>query len=206
MKLYGTKPSHFTRKARVVLAELKIDFQFIELKNLLETGKENFANNPLHMFPVLEDDTTWIVESDRISEYLIQKFGSESSLPKFWPESQFSQVELWNFQSIINGVMESAVHRIRAERSGVIDIDQYAFFRQEADVMRSGLAWIDSKMEGTNSFASSGFCYLDICLICLLDWAIFRDQIRDLSEFENLERFQTLHAERPSLKQTHPAL
>lgn len=206
MKLYGTKPSHFTRKNRVVFHELELDYEFVELSELLEVGKEKFAGNPLHMFPVLETKDNWLVESDRISEFLIEKFGSGTPLSQFMPEDRFSKIELWNFQSIINGVMESAVHRIRAQRSGITNIDQYPFFRQEREALISGLDWLNSNLDGVTSFSFSGFCYLDISLLCLLEWAIFREQIEDLAEYKNLMAFQAQHQDRASLRSTHPAL
>ncbi len=204
MKLYGTKPSHFTRKARIVLVELGIPFEFVELNRLLEVGADNFAKNPLHMFPVLEDGTEWIIDSDRICEYLIKGRGKNSGLVPFESQSQFTETELWNHQTIINGVMESAVHRIRASRSGLEELDRYPFFQQERAAFLEGFDWLNDRLKGHQSYSVSGFCYLDICLICLLDWAIFRKQIDNIEEYKSLSLFLQHHSDRFSLTSTHP--
>lgn len=205
MKLYGTYPSHFTRKVRILLEELGVDYEFQVLEKLLETGSEKFAKNPLHMFPVLEDGEAWIIESDVISAYTVEKHGENSEFLPLLPTAQERYLSL-NRLSIINGAMEAGVHRIRAARSGIENLDLFAFFRQEKESIAAALVWLEKDLGRRDSYSEAGFCYLDITLICLLEWLEYREFIRDLSAYPNLARFVKVHANRPSIARTHPRL
>ncbi len=90
MKLYGTYPSHFTRKVRIVLAELGIPHEFEVLASLMLTGPEHFAQNPLHQLPILVDGEKNIIESDIICEYLLEKYVDKApiGLKKFIPSPE----------------------------------------------------------------------------------------------------------------------
>lgn len=205
MKLYGTYPSHFTRKVRLLLNELKISYEFIVLDKLLETGPTHFARNPLHMFPVLEDGETWLIESDVIASYIVEKYGKNTIFSEILPPGE-ARFPALNRLSIINGGMEAGVHRIRATRSGIEDLDRFAFFRQEKAAIAAALDWLNADLGDQNSYSDRGFCYLDICLISFLEWLQFREFLRDLSAYPNLARFVKVHASRPSVAQTHPSI
>ncbi len=70
MKLIGSLTSPFVRKVRIVLAEKKIDYEFvIDSPWSPESGVANL--NPLGKIPVLAlDDDTSLFDSRVISEYL----------------------------------------------------------------------------------------------------------------------------------------
>ena len=123
-----TPPSHFTRKVRVLLQELRVPFEFVHLDKLLETGPEKFADNPLHMFPVLEHKGQRLIESDLICDYLIRNFGKGPQLESFMPEAAnecFDRQRL----AIMNGGMSAGVTLIRAKRSGIENLDGYEIGR-----------------------------------------------------------------------------
>ena len=70
MKLIGTPTSPYTRKARVVLAEKRIDYEFV-VDLPFEDATRVPAFNPLGKVPVLVlDDDTTIFDSRVIAEYL----------------------------------------------------------------------------------------------------------------------------------------
>ena len=77
MQLVGTPLSHFTRKVRIVAAELAIplDFQTLPATTGVMTGTPDaYANNPLMRVPILVDGETRILESDHIVRYLVGRF------------------------------------------------------------------------------------------------------------------------------------
>ena len=139
MQLYGTPPSHFTRKVRIVLQELGLPYEFVILSQLLEVGERHFAHNPLHMFPVLEDGDIRLFESDLICDYLISRYGAGKELNSFIP-SQKNQVKDRQRLAVMNGGMSAGVTLIRAKRSGIRDWAPFPYFRQE-------LASIDAALQ-----------------------------------------------------------
>lgn len=203
MKLYGTYPSHFTRKVRVVLQELKLEYDFEVLPNIMDVGAENFANNPLHMYPVLVDGSAHLIESDIICEYLIEKYGRESELARFLPCEENKYADLKRL-AIMNGAMASGVKLIRAKRSNIPNYDEYTFFKQEKASFLAALEWLNEDLGSHDSYYIGRFTMLDITLMCLCEWAVFREVIPNLRNYPNLQNFVDANHLRPSLESTHP--
>src|ERR671914_721283 len=90
MKLIGTPTSPYTRKARVVLAEKRIDYEFvIDVPYDAATAVPDF--NPLGKVPVLVlDDATTIFDSRVIAEYL----DNASPVTKLLPEETRHRIQV----------------------------------------------------------------------------------------------------------------
>ncbi len=201
MKVYGTYPSHFTRKVRIVLQELRIPYEFSILTNLMAVGEEHFANNPLHQLPILEDGTRKLVESDLICEYLLEKYGhGEMSV---YPEGDI--VEHKQRLAIMNGGMDSGVKIIRGQRNGISN--EYPFFQQERAALRSALRWLDMDL-GNKLFygPQKTLSLLELNLFCFLEWALFREMVETFDPYPNLKNFLAPHKNRPSFVRTHPSI
>lgn len=173
MKLFGTPPSHFTRKVRLVLQELQIPYEFVILDKILETGSEKFADNPLHQYPVLEHNGERIIESDLICQYLIQNFGAKNPKLTFIPAG----AKYWQDAkrlAIINGAMASGVKLIRGQRSNIPNLMTYTLFQQERASLDAALEWLENDCP-KESFHPALTTMLDISLFCLYEWARFRE-------------------------------
>ena len=205
MKLYGTYPSHFTRKVRIVLQELGLHAEFCVLKNLLSIGAENFAQNPLHQLPILEDRGQTLIESDIICEYLIENYGAQSALSRYIPEPTQKYQDLKRL-ALMNGAMGSGVKLIRAKRSEIPQYENFTFFRQERAAIEATLFWLDQDLGDRNFYYGNRFTMLEITLISLCEWITFREIIPSLKPYKNLARFTDFHKVRPSVKSTHPSL
>ena len=204
MKLYGTYPSHFTRKVRVVLQELGLPFEFsrMEVESLGKIGAENFGGNPLHQIPVLEDGGKHIIESDIICEYLLRTYGKPGDdLALFPPGDEIDhKIRL----SIMNGGMASGVKLIRGKRSGLTW--DCTFFRQEQASLTGALEWLDKDLNGQTAYGGNKLTLLDISLMCFAQWAVFREMIPSLAPYKNIERFVNASKDRPSFVQTFPTV
>ena len=205
MRLYGTLPSHFTRKVRVLLQELRIPYDFVVLQQLLEVGPEKFAGNPLHLFPVLEDGGQTLIESNLICEYILNSHGSSAG-PTFFPGGPADRVRGQQILAIIDGAMSAGVSLIRAKRSGIENIASYAFFQQERAALESAQRWLNREIGNRLAFSQGHLTVLDIALQCLVEWGEFREMLLPWPELPNLERFVRANADRPSFKATHPSL
>jgi glutathione S-transferase len=203
MRLYGTPPSHFTRKVRILLHELGVPFEFVILDKLLETGAEKFAHNPLHMFPVLEHDGRQLIESDLICDYLIERFGANTAISTFLPSDTNSVDDLQRL-AVMNGGMSAGVTLIRAKRSGIERWADYPYFRQELASLEASYTWLDKDLGERTSYYPGKFTMLDITLISFLEWAVFREFLMDIKHYPNLDRLLRTHQDRVSVRSTHP--
>jgi glutathione S-transferase len=104
MKLIGSLTSPFVRKARVVLAEKKIDYEF-EIDSPW-TPENQVANvNPLGKIPVLVlDDNTVLFDSRVIVEYLDNVAPNNKLMPG--PNRERSEVKRW--EALADGMCDAA--------------------------------------------------------------------------------------------------
>ena len=65
--LHGTPLSHFTRKIRILLAELGVAYDFVRARSVLATTPEAYGDNPLMRVPTLVQDGVMLIESDHIA-------------------------------------------------------------------------------------------------------------------------------------------
>ena len=67
--------SHFSRKVRIVLEELDLAYSPEYAPDLLSSDPAQFGGNPILRVPVLQDGSDWIVESDAIVRFVLEKYG-----------------------------------------------------------------------------------------------------------------------------------
>lgn len=207
MKVYGTPPSHFTRKVRVLLQELGQPYEFVqfEVKQLMAVGAEKFADNPLHLFPVLVDGDQRLFDSDAICEYVIDQYGKGKEISSFFPVTE-NRVHDRQRMVMINGGMSAGVSVIRARRSGVEDWKKHPWLCQEMEAISGAAAWLEKDLGGRESYYPGRLTMMDITLQCFLEWAEFREMITDWSKLPGLVAFKARWASRPSFAGTHPSL
>lgn len=106
MKLIGTHTSPYVRKTRVVLAEKKIDYDFV-LESPWEPGSSVPNYNPLGKVPVLVlDDDSTLFDSRVICEYLDNAAPNNKLLPQ--PNRERIQVKRW--EAVADGICDAAVN------------------------------------------------------------------------------------------------
>jgi glutathione S-transferase len=207
MKLYGTYPSHFTRKVRIVLAELGIPYEFEVLAGLMLTGPEHFAQNPLHQLPILVDGNKNIIESDIICEYLIEKFGAKNTtgLNRFLPSPENKYDDLKRL-AIMNGAMSAGVKLIRAKRSEIPNYENFVFFKQEREALLKALEWLNQDLGKRSAYYPGQFTMLEITLMSLCEWVVYREMVPNLDPYPQLSHFVHTNCGRASFAKTHPSL
>jgi glutathione S-transferase len=191
-QLFGTPLSHFTRKIRILLAELGVDFQFVRTANVITDDPRGFADNPLMRVPTFVHGDDRLVESDHIARYIVAHWDPAD---RFGVRSD--QVSELNRLAVINGVMANEVTVILAKRGGLTDLESITYFRKLGAAIDGGLAWLDREpWDGT-------LRYVDIALICL--WQhLAHYQVTSLDAYERLAARVAQFAERPSVAATTP--
>lgn len=193
MKLHGTPLSHFTRKVRILAAELAIPLEFVRERTVMATSAAAYANNPLMRVPTLVDGDVTVIESDHIARYLVGRFDPDDRLGV-----RSERVEDLNRLAVINGVMANEVTPILAKRGG-LDITGVAYFDKLLVAIDSGLAWLDERTEPD----APGFDYRDLALVCA--WQhLAHYGLRPLDPYRRIAARVERFADRPSVASTAP--
>ncbi|WP_213957169.1 MULTISPECIES: glutathione S-transferase N-terminal domain-containing protein [unclassified Variovorax] len=204
MKLIGSAASPYVRKVRVVMAEKRLDYQFIK-EDVWADDTTISQSNPLGKVPCLiMDGSEAMFDSRVIVEYL----DTLSPVGKLIPQQSRERAEVKTWEALADGVMDAGIlWRLEAT------------WPKRADGERSQ-AWMDrqrAKVEGGIAAMSKGlgdkpFCsgihlsLSDIAVGCALGWVSFRfPDIDWRGEHANLAKLSDKLHLRPSFADTLPA-
>jgi glutathione S-transferase len=200
MKLIGTPSSPYTRKVRVVLAEKRIDYDFVnDAPSAATTQVPKY--NPLGKVPVLIiDDETAVFDSRVIVEYLDQA----SPVAKLIPEDTRPRAQVRRWEALADGCVD-AVAAIVAERRRPADLQSAEWMaRQQAKVERA-LKVMSDELGGRNWCSGEFFNLSDIAVGCCLGFVGLRLPDLDWRRgYPNLARHSDKLARRASFKDTAP--
>ncbi|HEY8087144.1 MAG TPA: glutathione S-transferase family protein [Polyangiaceae bacterium] len=194
-QLHGTPLSHFTRKVRILLAELGVGFDFVRAPGILGTDGGVYADNPLLRIPVLVDGGVTVIESDHIARYLV---GKHDPADRFGVRSE--RVEDLNRLAVVNGIMDNEVVLILAKRGGLVDLESVAYFRKLATAIDGALAWLDGHVERDGE----AFDYGDIATVCMWQHVRHYGMVRGLDGYGRIAARVARFAGRPSVAGTTP--
>lgn len=204
MKLIGSASSPYVRKVRVVMAEKRLDYQFIQ-EDVWADDTTIASSNPLGKVPCLiMDGSEAMFDSRVIVEYL----DTMSPVGKLIPQQSRERAEVKTWEALADGVMDAGVllrleatwrHRADCERS------QAWMDRQRAKVL-AGVAAM-AKGLGDKPFCSGIHLSLsDIAVGCALGWLDFRfPEIDWRADHPPLVRLFDKLMLRPSFADTKPA-
>jgi len=112
MKLIGSSTSPFVRKARIALAEKRIEYEFV-LANPFDPAARVFEMNPLGKVPVLlTDDGAAIYDSSVIVEYL----DTISPVGRLIPEPGRQRIHVKRWEALADGLLDAATALVLERR------------------------------------------------------------------------------------------
>eukprot|EP01137_Pigoraptor_chileana_P001255 Opistho-2@38628 len=206
MKLIGSLASPYVRKVRVVMAEKKLDYQFV-LEDVW--GSDAILKmNPLGKVPCLvmegQDSITGAVFDSRvICEYV----DTLSPVGKLIPERGRERTEVRTWEALADGLMDAAIlARLEQTWSGRSDEQRSAAWvdRQMGKVLASVKAMSQGLGE-KNWCSGNHFSLGDISVGCALGYLDFRFPAIDWRvEHPNLARHYEKLAARASFVDTAP--
>lgn len=201
MKLLGTLTSPYARKARIVLAEKKIDYEWIiDSPNAADSSVP--AHNPLARVPVLVlDDGTAIFDSPVIVEYL----DNLSPNNKLFPQPNRERMEVKRWEALADGLLDAAV-AIRLETLRPAEQRSQKWIDDNRKVIDAGLAFMAKELGDADGWCmGTPFTFADAAVGCALGYLSFRfPDIDWRNPFPNLARLYDKLLQRPSFSDTAP--
>lgn len=201
MKLIGTTTSPYTRKVRMVLAEKRMDCEFIvEAPNTPEGVVSRY--NPLGKIPVLVlDDEHTIFDSRVIVEYL------DNATPgnRLIPEEKRPRIQVRRWEALADGCTDAAVAVVLEKRRPAEQQSSDWMVRQQGKVDRA-LQFMADELAAKLWCAGDFFTLADIAVGSCLGWMELR--LPDLPwrrNHPNLARLFDKLAQRQSFRDTVPA-
>jgi glutathione S-transferase len=195
LRLVGTPLSHFTRKIRILLAELGVPFEFDRSPGVLSPPGAAYGDNPLLRVPTLFHGSVTLIESDHIARYVVAQFDPTD---RFGVRSE--HVDDLNQLAVVNGIMNNEVVLILAKRAGLAQIDDVAYFQKLASAIDSGLTWLDLRLDPDRDT----FDYRDIATICLWQHLTHYRMAAEPARYPRLAARVARFSARPSIASTAP--
>lgn len=203
MKLIGSNTSPYVRKVRVVMAEKKLDYDYV-LEDVWAADTSIGLSNPLAKVPCLIMEGGEAIFDSRV---IVEYFDTLSPVGKLIPTVGRERAEVKTWEALADGVLDAAVlARLEATWTG----------RSEAERSQ---AWIDRQLGKVDSalkamskgLADKPFCVgihlslADISVGVALGYLDFR--FPDLSwreHYPNLVKLQDKLMQRASFADTKP--
>ena len=133
MKLIGSHSSPFVRKVRIVLAEKKIEYEFLIDSPWLADSKVSDIN-PLGKIPVLLlDDETPLFDSRVIVEYIDNVTPNNKLFPA--PNRERTEVKRW--EALADGICDAAASAVLEARRPAAEQSSDWIARQRDKIQRS---------------------------------------------------------------------
>jgi glutathione S-transferase len=203
MKLIGSITSPYVRKVRIVLAEKRLDCQFVT-EDVWAASTQIVASNPLGKVPCLMmEGAEAMFDSRVIAEYL----DTLSPVGKLIPAPGRERAEIKTWEALADGVLDAAIlARLEATWPGRSDEQRsQAWIDRQLGKIDTALAAMARGL-GEKPFCSGvHFSLSDVAVGCALSYLDFRfSQIEWRSAYPNLARLSDKLNLRTSFQDTRP--
>jgi glutathione S-transferase len=203
MKLIGSPASPYARKVRVVMAEKKLDYQYV-IEDAWSPDSTLTESNPLGKVPCLVMEGGEAVFDSRV---IVEYLDMLSPVGKLIPAQGRERAEVKTWEALADGLMDAAL-LARME----------VHFKGRTEAQRSQ-PWIDRQIGKINAvlkamstgLADKPFCsgvhfsLSDVAVGCALGYLDFRfPEIAWRDTYPNLVKLQDKLAQRPSFIETAP--
>lgn len=201
MRLIGSLSSPYVRKARIVLAEKKIDYK-LELENVWAADTNIHASNPLGKVPCLVmEEGAAMFDSRVICEYV----DTLSPVGKLIPASGRERVEVRCWEALGDGVLDAAV-AIRLEHTlREPAMRSQSWIERQQHKINDALVAISNGIGNKPWCVGNHYTLADIAVGCALGYLDFRMPELNWREVHpNLEKHFAKLSLRPSFIDTVP--
>ncbi|MEO7464810.1 MAG: glutathione S-transferase [Nitrosospira sp.] len=169
MKLIGSLTSPYVRKARIVLAEKRIGYDFdVDVPWNADSHVSN--HNPLGKIPVLiMDDGTTLFDSRVIVEYL----DSVNPVSRLIPEPNRRRIMVKRWEALADGICDAAAAIFLERKRHAVEQSPEWILRQQKKVAL-GLETAAKELGDKKWCDGNVYTLADIALGCTLSYLSFR--------------------------------
>jgi glutathione S-transferase len=199
MKLIGSLTSPYVRKVRVVMAEKKLDYEFV-LEDVWSENTQIQAHNPLGKVPcLLMDDGGSLFDSRVIVEYL----DTLSPVGRLIPQSGRDRAATKCWEATADGVLDAAImiHIEQTRRPPELRSKQW--MDRQYKKISAALKFMDESLDAQPFCMGVNLSLADVAVGCALGYLDLR--FSDLAwrdQYSNLPRLEEKLALRPSFVST----
>jgi glutathione S-transferase len=201
MKLIGSFASPYVRKVRIVMAEKKLDYEFV-LEDVWSPDTTIMQSNPLGKVPCLVmEDGGAMFDSRVIVEYL----DTLTPVGKLIPPNGRERAEVKCWEALADGVLDAGV-LVRLENTQrPPELRSAAWTARQMAKVHEGLKAMASGLKDTAYCAGNHYSLADVSVGCALGWLSFRfPEITWRDDYPNLAKLFDKLSDRSSFKDTVP--
>ncbi len=203
MKLIGSITSPYVRKVRVVMAEKKLDYQFVE-EDVWASDTAIMQSNPLGKVPCLVmEGGEALFDSRVIVEYL----DTLSPVGKLIPAVGRERAEVKTWEALGDGMLDALIlARLEAHWAGRTKAQRSpAWIDRQMDKAQASLKAMSQGLGDKPYCAGIYLTLADVAVGCTLGYLDFRfPEIDWRTPYPNLARLADKLAQRPSFADTLP--
>ncbi|MGZ5238013.1 MAG: glutathione S-transferase N-terminal domain-containing protein [Caldimonas sp.] len=202
MKLIGSLTSPYVRKVRIVMAEKKLDYQFVTEDVWADDAI--LASNPLGKVPCLVMEGGEAVFDSRV---IVEYLDARSPLARLIPEPNRERTEVRTWEALADGILDAAIlARLEANWPGrTAEQRSQAWIDRQLKKVHASLEAIATGLGEKPWCSGIHMTLADIAVGCALGYLAYRfPEIGWRSEHPSLARLADKMNARPSFVDTAP--
>jgi glutathione S-transferase len=204
MKLIGAVTSPYVRKVRIVMAEKKLEYEFVQ-EDVWAASTSIVASNPLGKVPCLLMETGEALYDSRV---IVEYLDTLSPVGKLIPPSGRERTEVKVWEALADGLLDAAIAaRLEAHWVGRSEAERsQAWIDRQLGKVHDALAAISQGLADNSMCAGIHLSLADIAVGCALGYLDFRfPNIAWRRDYSYLDKLQEKLMQRQSFVDTLPA-
>ena len=203
MKLIGNATSPYARKVRIVMAEKKLDFQFVQ-EDVWSASTTIQESNPLGKVPCLVMEGGEALFDSRV---IVEYIDTLSPVGKLIPAQGRERAEVKTWEALADGILDAAIlARLEATWAGRLDAQgSAAWIDRQMGKIEAVLKAISHGLGDKPYCAGIHFSLADIAVGTVCGYLDFRFPQVDWRKHANLSKLYDKLAARQSFIDTKPA-
>ena len=204
MKLIGALTSPYVRKVRVVMAEKKLEYDFV-LENVWAADSLIGESNPLGKVPCLVMEGSEALHDSRV---IVEYLDTLSPVGKLIPSVGRERAEVKTWEALADGLLDaSLLARLEATWVGRLEGERsQAWIDRQLGKVHAALRAMSQGLADKTYCVGIHLSLADIAVGCALGYLDFRfPQIDWRSPYPNLTRLHEKLMQRASFAETVPA-
>ena len=203
MKLIGSNTSPFVRKVRIVMAEKKLDYEFV-LEDVWSANTSIAATSPLGKVPCLVMEAGDVIHDSRV---IVEYLDTLSPVGKLIPAVGRERAEVKTWEALADGILDAAIlARLEATWGGRAEAQRCpAWIDRQLGKVASALLTISGDLGDKAFCVGIHLSLADVAVGVALGYLDFRfPELPWREQYPNLVRLHDKLMSRASFVDTQP--